>query len=142
MGHSVSDAAARSVKKGEKVKTADRTPEQIIADIRKNLGANLAVTPDDQRFLLAKYDEGRGELIALSINTETKIAEMKQASLEAMQDANNLIDRLKAQVEEFRTVYEAENRSQSLVVERVEGGGEVSGQILTEVGTVAGSEVA
>ena len=57
MGHSVSDAAARSVKKSEKVRLLERTPEQVIKDIRANLAAKLAVTPDDVRFLLKRFDE-------------------------------------------------------------------------------------
>ena len=57
MGHNVGDAAARSVKKSEKSKLLERTPEQIIKDIRINLNAKLAVTPDDVRFLLKRFDE-------------------------------------------------------------------------------------
>jgi hypothetical protein len=56
MGHSVGDAAKRSTERGEKKSTAVRTEEQVIADIRRNLDAKLAVTPDDQRVLLAAYD--------------------------------------------------------------------------------------
>jgi hypothetical protein len=57
MGHSVGDAAKRSTERGERKSAAARTDEQIIADIRRNLDAKLAVTPDDQRFLLAAYDK-------------------------------------------------------------------------------------
>jgi len=39
-----------------KVSPSERTPEQRFADIRRNLAGKLAVTPDDQRFLLAEYD--------------------------------------------------------------------------------------
>ena len=57
MAHSVAEQAARSVKKSEKMKLLERTPEQIIKDIRMNLNAKLAVTPDDVRFLLKRFDE-------------------------------------------------------------------------------------
>jgi len=57
MAHSVAEQAARSVKKSEKSKLLERTPEQIIKDIRINLNAKLAVTPDDVRFLLKRFDE-------------------------------------------------------------------------------------
>lgn len=62
MGRSVGDMAANAVARGSKKKPEDRTPEQILKDIRTNLAAKLAVTPDDQRFLLAKYDEVRAAL--------------------------------------------------------------------------------
>lgn len=57
MGHNVGDAAARSVKKSEKTRLLERSPEQVIKDIRMNLAAKLAVTPDDVRFLLRRFDE-------------------------------------------------------------------------------------
>lgn len=57
MGHTVGEQAGRSVKKSEKTRLLERTPEQIIKDIRNNLSAKLAVTPDDVKFLLGKYDE-------------------------------------------------------------------------------------
>ena len=56
MGHSVGDAAKRSTAKGDAVKKSERTSEQIMKDLRHNLASNLAVTPDDRRFLLAQYD--------------------------------------------------------------------------------------
>jgi hypothetical protein len=56
MGKNVGAVAAQAVQKSEKVKTAERTGDQILADVRRNLGARLAVTPDDVRFLLAQYD--------------------------------------------------------------------------------------
>jgi hypothetical protein len=56
MGHNVGEAAARSVRKSEKTKLAERTPEQILKDIRNNLAAKLAVTPGDTQFLLDSYD--------------------------------------------------------------------------------------
>ena len=56
MGHSVGDAAARSVKKSEKqTEKANRTPEQRISDIRKLAEAGLAVHTADVIFLLSEY---------------------------------------------------------------------------------------
>jgi hypothetical protein len=57
MGHAVSEAAARSVRKGQAVKKEERSEEQILKDIRSSLAAKLAVTPDDVRFLLGLYDK-------------------------------------------------------------------------------------
>ena len=60
MGHSVGDAAARSVKKSEKqTEKANRTPEQHVSDIRKLAEAGLAVHTADVIFLLSEYDKGR-----------------------------------------------------------------------------------
>jgi hypothetical protein len=56
MAHSVSEQAARAVKNSQRVVKETRTLEEIFKAIRGNLGANLAVTPGDQRFLLAQYD--------------------------------------------------------------------------------------
>ena len=56
MGKNVGTVAAEAVKKSEKVKASERTGEQVLADIRRNLAAHLAVTPNDVRFLLAQYD--------------------------------------------------------------------------------------
>jgi hypothetical protein len=61
MSHSVSEQAARSVKKSEKNRLLERTTDQIIKDIRNNLSAKLAVTPDDVRTLLAEYDKAKNE---------------------------------------------------------------------------------
>ena len=76
MGHNVGDAAARSVKKSEKSKLLERTPEEIIKDIRINLAAKLAVTPDDVRFLLAKYDAAEAAVAHLG---EASAALLKRA---------------------------------------------------------------
>ena len=58
MGHSVGDAAARSVKKSEKqAEKANRTPEQRVSDIRKLAEAGLAVHTADVMFLLSEYDK-------------------------------------------------------------------------------------
>ena len=56
MAHSVSEAAARAVKNSERKAVETRTPEQRLADIRKNRQAKLFVTPDDQDFLLQLLD--------------------------------------------------------------------------------------
>ena len=49
-------AAMKAVAKSESSKKAERTPEQRLKDIRLNLAARLAVTPEDQRWLLEQYD--------------------------------------------------------------------------------------
>ena len=113
MGHSVGDAAARSVKKSEATKAAERTPDQILAGIRKNLDARLAVTPLDVRFLLAQYDEVKALMIQ---NTQ-----LLQQATDGLLTADEIIKDLTAKNEEFRRVYEAENRTATLQVDRVLG---------------------
>lgn len=56
MAHSVSEAAARAVKNSQRQVVETRTPDQRLADIRKNRAAKLFITPDDQDFLLAALD--------------------------------------------------------------------------------------
>lgn len=58
MGHNVGDAAARSVEKSKEKKAhQERTPAQVIKDIRNHLDAKLAIVPDDVRVLLNEYDK-------------------------------------------------------------------------------------
>jgi hypothetical protein len=102
MGHSVSDAAARSVRKSEAVKLAERTHEQIIADIRTSLASKLAVTPNDTRYLLQHYDD-----VKMLLNQSTLLLASGTKTIEAL---GAEIDELKAKNEEFREIYEQENR--------------------------------
>lgn len=105
MAHSVGEQAARAVKNSEK-KSAEalRTPEERMAAIRGSVAAKLYIVPDDIRFLLEKLDE-------------TFAAYAAQLAIVHTQDA--LVLELQAKVEEFRTVYEQENRNMALKVERV-----------------------
>ena len=146
MGRSVSEAEAQAVRKSEKTKAVDRTPEQIFTDIRRNLGAKLAVTPMDTAFLLAQYDQVKvfmvqGTNLLRNATDSLLLADAVIADLKAKNDeeiglngilleANNnagleirrlelVVTDLREKNDEFRTVYEAENRSQSVKVERV-----------------------
>ena len=92
------NAARKAVEKSEKKGKVERTSDQIISDIRKNLSAHLAVTPEDQRFLLAQYDEVLVK--ALASATDLVVAQGK--------------------LDEFRDVYEQENRSATLRVDVVD----------------------
>ncbi len=56
MGHNVGKAAENAVKKSSKESKADRTAAEIVADIRKNVAARLAVTFNDTVVLLNEYD--------------------------------------------------------------------------------------
>jgi hypothetical protein len=91
MAHSVSETAARAVKNSQKVVAEKRTPEQIIADIRKNLAAKLFVTPDDQRFLLAQYDAQ--QIVIMDLN----------AQLSAMAALQDEITNLREEAEHITT---------------------------------------
>ena len=111
MGHSVGDAAKRSTAKGDAVKKSERTSEQIMKDLRHNLASNLAVTPDDQRFLLAQYD----------VLLKNFIEQQTVAFQQGVENAKKIAE-LQAKNEEFRSVYEAENSSQTLKVETLASG--------------------
>jgi len=102
MGKNVGEVAAQAVKKSEKVKASERTGDQILLDIRRNIAAHLAVTPDDVRFLLSQYDKA-----ALIIDIAVKNDILKTAEIAA----------LEAKIEEFRSVYEQENRRTTLRVD-------------------------
>lgn len=58
MGHSVGKAAENAVNRSAPKKAKEeRSVEEVIKDIRNNLAAKLAVTPEDVRALLAEYDK-------------------------------------------------------------------------------------
>ena len=90
MGHTVGDQANRAVKKGERKQVLEtRSPDEIIKAIRGNLAAHLAVTPNDVQFLLAQYD----------------------AAVHIIEDRATEVRDLQIKLDEFRSVYEQENRS-------------------------------
>ena len=99
MGHAVSEAAARSVRKSQAAKAVERSGEQILKDIRSSLAAKLAVTPVDTAWLLGQYDEAAQASDAYN-------------ALKAQFDAlTTEYDTLLRKNEEFRDVYAQENRS-------------------------------
>ena len=103
MGHSVGDAADRAVKRSEKVKSSERTPAQIFKDIRSNIAAHLAVTFGDTQWLLEQHD------------AEAVSALVANGRYDALLEENRA---LKAQIDQFRTVYNQENRLYEVAVER------------------------
>ena len=90
MGRSVSEQAAQAVIRGQKTKAVERTPEEILKDIRRNLGAHLAVTPLDTAFLLSRHDDAV-LLCAVAVGNDNlkngKIAELV-AQIEASKEAD------------------------------------------------------
>lgn len=106
MGHNVGDKAAMAVEQGTKrgVKGVERTPEQRMANIRNLLASKLAVTPDEQRYLLSQYDDQIAIARAAASVVTEQVAE---------------IARLNEQIEQFRAVYDQENSSTVVKVERV-----------------------
>lgn len=111
MGHNVGTAAANAVKRSERVKSSERANEQILKDIRGNIAAKLFVTPTDQKWLLEQYDAAATMIGA----QHTLILE----KLQIISTQDDTITSLQAQIEQFRSVYEQENRSTSVKVERV-----------------------
>lgn len=134
MGHSVGDAAARSVKKSEKNKLLERTPERVITDIRRNLVSKLAVTPLDTAFLLTQYDDLRAQLV----DAKRKIEDLQTSNLEAMQGAQAEIESLRAKNEEFRDVYEAENRRSVVTASRIGEDGKNKASVSVETPGILG----
>ena len=110
MGHAVSEAAARSVRKSQAVKAAERIPEQILKDIRSNLAAKLAVTPADQAWLLERFDIS-SSCLADAANAYNALHAQYTALVKEH-------EKLTEQNEEFRRVYEMENSRTTVTVER------------------------
>ena len=111
MAHSVSEAADRAVKNSQRKPVETRTPDQRLLDIRKNIAAKLFVIPDDVRFLLEAFDAAKATLQDMADGN----ADLHGTIL--AQDRT--IADLRSQIEQFREVYEQENRSTTLKVERV-----------------------
>ena len=120
MGHTVGDQAGIAVRKGQKQRLEDRTPEEILKQIRNNLAARLAVTPDDQRFLLLQYDTTTGSLVAANEVGRHLIAQVENLTKQN-NDQNAQIQKLVEENDQFRAVYEQENRKQLLSVETTPG---------------------
>lgn len=121
--------AKTAEKKNRVALIEERTPAQRLADIRKNRVAKLFVTPDDQDFLLDQLDSSQAAVAHLAGSTaallqRAETAEQAVADLQRqLQASANQIDNLQNKIEEFRTVYEEENRSMALKVERIAGEG-------------------
>lgn len=110
MGH---NPATRDGKKGDRKPIAEtRTPDEILKAIRGNLAAHLAVTPNDVSFLLAQYDSAQNAVAVLGGATA--------GLLQRAENAEAKIADLQAKNDEFRAVYEQENRSTSILLS-VEG---------------------
>jgi len=109
--------AEKRSKKSPKVET--RTPEQIISDIRKNAPAGLAVTSADIVLLLQGYDQAHALL--------KQTAELLQSATASIQALDAQVKDLQAKNEEFRAVYEQENRRDTLTIEVIPEAGKGPG---------------
>jgi len=107
----VGDAADRAVKRSEKKKPSDRTVSEIFKDIRGNIAAHLAVTFSDTRWLLDQYDQIHAQMVQQTnlIRLATDAAILQDQEIKNMRE----------QVDQFRTVYDQENRHTEVTVERV-----------------------
>jgi len=103
------DAARKAVEKSQSKGKVERTPEEVIEQIRRNFAANLAVTPDDQKFLLTQYDAA-----AAQESLRTGLLSIANDAVTKLQ--HQVVD-LTAKNEELRAVYEQENRSATLRVD-------------------------
>ena len=85
MGH---NPGTRTYKIEKKKAAALRTPEERLAAIRSSLDAHLFVTPDDQKFLLEKYDREYELLV--------QTTSLMQDATKSLQEAYAEIETLKA----------------------------------------------
>lgn len=136
MGHNVGKAAENAVNRSNAKSREERTPEKILSDIRKNLDARWAVTPDDQRFLLQQHD-----IWVQLANLRQEVANQLAADLAAAQIK---IKNLEAQIEQFRTVYEQENVSGGVTFEAVREGTDQNDLVntTTDLGVITPAEIA
>ena len=93
------EAAEKAVRKSQQVNKAERTTEQIIADAGKNAAAGLSVTSADILLLLSHY----------------------RAALSTVAELGRQVLDLTAKNDEFRAVYEQENRSATIAMPVSEG---------------------
>jgi hypothetical protein len=122
VGHNVGKAAENAVKRSERVKLEDLTPDQIINNIRNSIPGNLHIVTSHIAILLEQFDSRHQQILALEnevANAKDKIKDLMTSNLEAMKQANGEIESLRAQNEEFREVYEAENRRSIVTTSRV-----------------------
>lgn len=88
MGHNVGAAADRAVKNSERVKPAEMTREQWIAELRKNLKAGLFIPSHQTAALLDAHDELAEKLAAMQDDRDRLQKELNDAGdeLEASRD--------------------------------------------------------
>jgi hypothetical protein len=103
MGHTVGDKAAQSVKKSEKVKKSERTPEQILKDTRNDAASGCSVPSATVLWLLGLYEASQETIAQLGAATA--------GLLKRAETAEETVRDLTAKNEEFRRVYETENRN-------------------------------
>lgn len=126
MGRSVSDAAAQAVAKSNKKESVERSPDEIISHARNNAQSGLSVTSVDILFILGVLDSTRAALRAeaeLNASQSTMIVSLTEQN-EQLQTTNNILNERIAQLteqnERFREVYELENHSSSVKIEKVD----------------------
>src|ERR1700676_4608443 len=113
MAHSVSEQAARAVKNSERKQTETRTPEQILKGIRNSLVSHTWITPSDVQFLLGQYDAVTAQYqAAVAIITDRNHEVEKLQHI--IEDRATDVRDLQVKLDEFRAVYEQENRSTTL----------------------------
>ena len=81
--------ADKAVAKSQKKVATERTPEEVLKGIRGNFAAGLAVTPDDQKFLLGLYDAAFNHAVDLGVEVEmlvnlTEFLEQENAEFSAI----------------------------------------------------------
>ena len=81
--------ADKAVAKSQKKVATERTPEEVLKGIRGNFAAGLAVTPDDQKFLLGLYDAAFNHAVDLGVEVEmlvnlTEFLEQENAAFSAI----------------------------------------------------------
>jgi hypothetical protein len=113
MSHTVGEKAALAVKNSNRKSAVVETrhPDEIIKTLRGNLKSPLAILKTDVAVLLAAYDDA-----VVWMKKSAKIMIDQTAEITGLKEENK---RLNEKLEEFRSVYEAENSRQSVMMERV-----------------------
>ena len=105
MGHAVKDAAAKAVANSNRKSTSERTHDDILKTIRKNLAAGLFVMDEDIKYLLGQYD---AVVVSLSQRQENGIRQARIIlALEAT--VKNLRETIQAHAANLRENMEAED---------------------------------
>lgn len=86
MGHQVKDAAAKAVANSNRKAPSERTHDDILKTVRKNLAAGLFVMDGDIKYLLAQYEA----LLATAAKLDDKSREQAALILSLEEDLKGL----------------------------------------------------
>lgn len=105
MGHAVKDAAAKAVANSNRKSPSERTHEDILKTIRKNLAAGLFVMDGDVKYLLGQYDA-----VVVSLGQQQENGTQQARIILALEGAiKNLRETIQAHAANLRENMDAED---------------------------------